>query len=84
MDWAALAALAVGYIAQHAKAYKQVPTVVVQLACFGVGFGAYALGHHWTPENTDWLENGIAWAIAVPGVSSFAGAAGLAPKTDSK
>ena len=84
MDWLAIAALAVGYLSQHAKAYKKIPTPAVQVVAFTVGFACYALGHHWTPDNTQWLENGVAWAIAVPGVSSLAGGVGLAPHTDSK
>ena len=84
MDWLAIAALAVGWVAQFAKAYKRVPTPVVQAVCMCIGFGCYAMGHHYDAENSTWFENGIAWAMAVPGMASFAAGAGLAPKTDSK
>ncbi len=83
MDWLAIAALAVGWVAQFAKAYKQVPTPIVQVLCMGVGFGCYAMCHHYAANDAQWFQNGIAWAMAVPGMSSFAAGAGLAPKTDS-
>lgn len=84
MDWLAIAALAVGWVAQFAKAYKNVPTPAVQAACMAIGFACYAMGHHYQVADSAWFDNGIAWAMAVPGMASFAAGTGMAPKTDSK
>ena len=84
MDWAAISTVALGWLGQNVKAYKQVPTWAVQAVMFGAAFGFYALGHHYAASDTSWFQNGVSWALASLGVSSVTGATGLAPKTDSK
>lgn len=83
MDWTALASVVLGWLGQHLKAYKQVPTSVTQAGLVAIGLAFYALGHPFQPT-PDWYQNGIAWAFAILGVGSMAAGTGLAAKTDSK
>jgi predicted benzoate:H+ symporter BenE len=83
--WADLnmAAIAVvGWLAQFAKAHKQIPTALVQGVLLGIGFAFYAYGHR-DPAAENWLRDGIMWAFGLPGFASVAAGVKLAPQTDS-
>lgn len=80
---ALLMSTAAGWAGQFLKAHKAFPTPLAHGILFCVGFGIYALAHHPTADNAEWFSNAVAWALAGSGVSSIAGASGLAPKTDS-
>jgi hypothetical protein len=78
-----MAAIAVvSFLGQHAKAYKQVPTWLVQGVLVGVGFAFYAYGHR-DPGAADWLRDGVMWSLGLPGIASIAAGVKLAPQTDS-
>lgn len=82
-DWTFIASVVLGYITQLVKAHKNIPTSLAQVVAFAIAFGFYAAGHHDTPLADVWFRDGVAWALAVLGWSSVAGASKLAPKTDS-
>lgn len=85
MDQQSIAVLALGYALQWAKGFKKLPTWAAQLVTAALVAGAYALfvevptAAHWR----EWVQQVIAWGLMAIGTASVAGAAGLAPKTDS-
>ena len=72
----------IGFIGQHAKAYKQIPTWIIQAVELGIGFAFYMYGH---PDLTvtNWFVDGLVYACGIPGISSIAAGSKMAPATDS-
>lgn len=76
---------ALGYIGQHVKAIKGIPTWVAQAVLAVSAVAAFALlqlpqaGHV-----REWIVSAIGFALSALGVASLSAGVGLAPKTDSK
>jgi len=72
-----------GWIAQYAKAHKNVPTPLVHLVMLAVGAAVFVLAMPPTAQDDQWWQHlwNFVWAPA--GVGSALAGAGLAKKTDS-
>lgn len=84
MDWQHAAVLVIGYLGQHLKAIKNVPTTYAQAILLVVGVGLYALQTPPAGPLTAWLMQAVMWGLTVIGAASTAAAVGIAPKTDSR
>ena len=80
-----IAAAALGYALQWAKSFKAIPTWAAQLvtvALVGVVYAVFVA----VPTAVTWqawVRDVVGWGLSALGVASVAGAAGVAPKTDS-
>lgn len=84
MQWEAAVAVVLGYVAQHLKAIKNIPTAGVQAVLLVVAVGLFALKTPPSQPITAWIMNAIMWGLAAIGTASVSAAVGIAPKTDSK
>lgn len=84
MDWQHAAVLVIGYLGQHLKAIKNIPTSGVQAILLAIGIALYALQTPPAGPLTAWLMNAVMWGLTVIGAASTAAAINLAPKTDSR
>lgn len=81
----AIAAVALGYALQWVKSFKKIPTWAAQVLTVVLMVGVYGafISGPTTGHVREWLVGVVGWGLSALGVASVAGAAGMAPKTDS-